>query len=375
MDGNSQDNSTLNPLPAVKQKEAPMPLGWKKILFALAPSMAVLLILEVSFRWIYRPLTPPPAVPVASPKTSGFYLAGSREVVFDGPLITKDDLLGFRNVPGVHKISIIFRSPLVNKTWSFRAIIGPDGYRTTSDPSQEEFERPEIWIFGCSMTWGWPLNNSDSFPWILQEKMPLFRVRNLAGNGYGNLHAFLQLRQAIQSGCRAPCLVVFVFNPFHMERNVGASSWLSRGLISGGNSDYGSFRYPRAFWGTLQDLGIEWVSLEGAPIARCDNPFRIEVTRRIFKEIKALCDLIPMRSPVLAYQTGHRNDPVVEYCAEIGYVIADLSVSLVDDHILKPFDSHPNRKAHELYASKLLPVLEELASHVNTNDLSLKKGE
>jgi hypothetical protein len=57
--------------------------------------------------------------------------------------------------------------------------------------------KPEIWIMGCSFTHGWSLNDQDTYPWLLQARLPQYVVVNYGVEGYGTLHALLQLREAL----------------------------------------------------------------------------------------------------------------------------------------------------------------------------------
>jgi hypothetical protein len=38
--------------------------------------------------------------------------------------------------------------------------------------------KPEIWLFGCSFTHGWSLNDEETYPWVLQERLPMYEVVN-----------------------------------------------------------------------------------------------------------------------------------------------------------------------------------------------------
>src|SRR6266850_3005462 len=38
--------------------------------------------------------------------------------------------------------------------------------------------KKEIWIFGCSQTFGWALNDEETFPWLVQEKFTTYEVVN-----------------------------------------------------------------------------------------------------------------------------------------------------------------------------------------------------
>ena len=71
--------------------------------------------------------------------------------------------------------------------------------------------------------------------------------------------------------------------------------------------------------------------------------------------------------PVLAFQTGDESDPIVRYCKERGFTIADISVDNTKPEFNNlPYDIHPNDKAHKVYAEKLIPVIQKLISSKET---------
>ncbi|MFO1378459.1 MAG: hypothetical protein U1F14_15795 [Steroidobacteraceae bacterium] len=58
--------------------------------------------------------------------------------------------------------------------YRFRFTILPDKHRITrplADYSTQD-AREKIWIFGCSYTEGWSLNDEETYPWLLQERFP-----------------------------------------------------------------------------------------------------------------------------------------------------------------------------------------------------------
>jgi hypothetical protein len=98
----------------------------------------------------------------------------------------------------------------------------PDGYafRVTHPrpAAAPERPKPEIWLFGCSFTHGWSLNDAETYPWALQERLPAYAVVNHGVGGYGTIHALLQLRQALRTR-PPPAVAVYAYAGFHDERN------------------------------------------------------------------------------------------------------------------------------------------------------------
>ena len=138
-------------------------------------------------------------------------------VVPGGKLYRVDSVLGYVNLPGAFTITL-------PTGYTYRGTNLPNGLRIThplvgydlEHPSV--FKRKEIWIFGCSFTYGQTINDSETFAWLLQEAYPQYEIVNFGTNGYGTLHSYLQFKQRLQVG-RRPALVVLVYAIWHDERN------------------------------------------------------------------------------------------------------------------------------------------------------------
>lgn len=273
-----------------------------------------------------------------------------RSITYDKPLLCHDPVLGFSTKPGEYRITMTVKNWLRSKHHTFKALIGPDGHRTTSLSPPEYQGKPEVWIFGCSFTWGWPLENSESFPWLVQNALPTFYVRNFAENCYGTVHALIQLQQQFASD-HYPDTVVIVYNPFHLVRNVAAPSRLAKYQIM---DSLKSCRHAKA---TLDSLGKLHISLVSVfPTIGEDPPhdYMIRITKEILSHILQLCRPRTQRV-ILAYQT--EKDEIVEFAGQCGFEVCDISLQLTEDLICAPFDAHPNAKAHQIYAMKLLDCL------------------
>jgi hypothetical protein len=270
----------------------------------------------------------------------------------DVPLTRKDPIYGMRLVPGHFEVDIAV--PEASAPYRFTMDIDADGYRVTSAKPDLHEGQPAVWIFGCSFTWGYPLDNQDTYPWLIQAGLPDHDVRNFGVHGVGNLRALRQLRELLEYNRREPpVLAVFAYASFHKARNVSGAAESAAGDITQGGHVV-DFR-------TVLD--------EGA-LAAVDVPAEIEdpalreetrVTFAIFAELLALCRTHGIR-PVLAVQhIAGSSDPVVEFAASLGFEIVPMTVNLGRAiYNVMPFDNHPNAAANTVFAEKLLPVLKRL---------------
>jgi hypothetical protein len=127
-------------------------------------------------------------------------------------LYERDALLGYRHLPG--KFRVVLGGRL-----AFKMTHDSHSRRITSDRTPTPAGRKEVWILGCSYTHGWSVNDSETYPWLLQEDFPQYDIVNFGVGGYGTIHSLLQFEQAIKTR-RPPIAVVVAYADFHDERNV-----------------------------------------------------------------------------------------------------------------------------------------------------------
>lgn len=280
------------------------------------------------------------------------------------PVHVFDPLLGYRTAPGSYVVTKAFADPARDGDahLAYHATMGADGYRVTGpEPSGDrDRDRPEVWIFGCSFTWGMGLDDDQTYPWLVQRALPGVRVRNFGVSGYGNLHALLQLRDALVRGERPPAVAVFAYDDFHLPRNAGTHAHLSA-IRACRILPTETLSFPRARLAPDGSLVTDLVPI--VPPPRTPDPSHAEqvaITRAIFREIAALCRARGI-APVLAFQHGDDDDPVVASWRDRGLPIADIRVDYREPGWnCLPFDHHPNDRANRVYARGVVAALHAL---------------
>jgi len=348
----------------------------KKVVLAAVPVTVILLFAELGVRSLYYQQH----APYSSGLAHLLHRLRSLKVppeattkhVYQKPFFRPDPVTGYSHVPGVHEISLVGKSGTLN----FRAVIDADGYRTTSPRPEAHAGQPEVWIFGCSFTWGFGLNNEKSFPWLVQTELPEFCVRNLAGHGFGDVQALLQLQHAIAQGKKLPVAAVFSYNPFHRDRNVAMPSWLmgvweaQRALVElkGASGDMGNRQFVRASLNADGNFQVALVPMNPQALAAERDPdeyFRLQMTKIIFYRLLQLCKAHEI-TPIFALQSGGPDDEVFLYAGQLGYTMVNQSLNLDEDdgykYRLRPYDTHVNELAHQLYKASLMPVLKQSVS-------------
>ena len=90
---------------------------------------------------------------------------------------------------------------------------------------------PRIVATGCSFTFGQSLPDQDTWPWLLQERLPDYHVVNVGAMGYGTDQALLAAERGDSEVSReCPHSLVLGFADFQIDRNRCPQSWLSDNL-------------------------------------------------------------------------------------------------------------------------------------------------
>lgn len=129
-----------------------------------------------------------------------------------GRLYQADGELGYRMLPGRYTV----RFPT---GFAFDATHGEDTLRIVRESQREPAPgAPGLWIFGCSFSYGWGVDDPAVYAWQLQQMLPDWDVVNFSVNGYGTLQSLRQLERGLVER-EPPAVVVLAYAAFHDERN------------------------------------------------------------------------------------------------------------------------------------------------------------
>ncbi|MFK7786913.1 MAG: hypothetical protein AB8B56_17460 [Crocinitomicaceae bacterium] len=124
--------------------------------------------------------------------------------------LKSSDELGFSLGEGTYQVS-------VNGAPNYTAT-HIDGRRITRKKHVEVFES-QVFIMGCSFTYGMGVSDSVAFPYQIQQRFKdSIRIENYGIPGFGNVQSYLQLKREVAEG-NIPKLVIVNFCDFHHERN------------------------------------------------------------------------------------------------------------------------------------------------------------
>ncbi len=283
-----------------------------------------------------------------------------------------DPYLGYVSRPGYYEVTIARVSATSHADrHTFHVTVDKRGHRITSPPpARPAGNRPEIWIFGDSFVDGWGNDDETTLPFFLQRYLPGKLVVNYAENGYGNVHAYLQLQRDLPAANPPPAVAVVGYADFYNERNVAAWTRLQafrfnatskREAWNGAKPE--EFTHPRA---RIRDgrLQIDYVPLfqaaDRSVAVEPDPPFseQYAVTIRLLTGMHRMLEAVGARM-VIGFLGGPDDDPVVTAARKAGWTIADLRPDPGrhewDD--FKPLDRHPGPLAQSIYAWKLYRAL------------------
>jgi hypothetical protein len=314
----------------------------------------MMVVLEVVLRLTKEPPWEPDLVPF--------------QVEPGGRLYEDDPIMGYCLKPG--RFTVIMADGFPVQTTHL-----PSRERATGGTS-EPSGRSEIWIFGCSYTYGWSVNDEETFPWLTQQALPSFRARNFGVPGYGNLQGLLRFREELKKGV-SPKMVVLVYASFHDERNAGLRGW-QKSLITPRNGNIGPQAQPRATLGSEGNLKVsehpeEFWELPG--MRTWSIPHSIEKrwnkieanavpTEKISQQIICILARETGKAGAVFLLAGIGHDPKTEsmlrWWEREGGKTADISVNMNENGMRNdPHDCHPGPKAHRVFATHLLQAIQQ----------------
>jgi len=278
-------------------------------------------------------------------------------------LYVKHPTLGYANRPGTFTITL-------GDGYSFSLSNLANSHRMTHPlpPYGAAGTRDEIWIFGCSLTYGWSLNDEETFPWLLQERFPQYEVVNFGVNGYGTVQSLIQLREALACG-RVPRAVLLIFASFHEDRNIFSRN-RRRAVIP--SRSIGQLFHPYARLGP--DGQLEYylgeISFQEFPLMRYsslisfleqkynkleEKHYRMrQVTRALLLEFMHTAGKRQIPVVVAGFTSGRPTHDMLSLLAEKGIKTLDLGVDLnIRENTNYPHDGHPGPRASRRCADRL----------------------
>lgn len=301
----------------------------------------------------------------------------------NGPMYRPDALLGFVAIPGAYRLRETLEGHPGELSYDVR--IENDGSRATS-ASPGDDTKPQVWIYGCSFTWGQGLSDAETFPYKVQTKLPKYRIKNYGQNGYGTTHALLQLRQQLETSS-APAYIVLGYITWHEQRNVADPHyveelyWFSAFQHRKVSGVLGMFLHKMSdrFGTTNDDFGLGYTfpraSLAGGKLTVSHIPLASKVpptpdldwgavTRAVFDEIFSLCREHKITPIVLRlWNPKAPEDPYKTFFEQRKVIFQEAYIDYSDPNWNNaPINGHPNAKANDYFADRLFSAIQSSES-------------
>ena len=286
-----------------------------------------------------------------------------------GKLYTGHPTLGYTLLPGQFKVTL-------PSSYTFTMTHLPEGRRITRPFHlyNGADEKEEIWIFGCSFTYGWSLNDDETYAWTLQKSFPDYDIVNFGTSGYNTLQSFLQFLRALESK-RKLKFVIVAYAHFHDERNTFIRSWRKKVSAS---RQIGRIANPYARLREDSQLVYGMAEMKYAALPFSHSLALMHVFENLYNEIEKrfshshqVTEMLLKRFAQVA--KDHEIELVIagildsrvtrkmlRYAKSEGMPVVDMSVNLkVKENTNDPHDPHPSGRANEQFAAKLAAFLKD----------------
>ncbi len=233
--------------------------------------------------------------------------------------------------------------------------IGPDSWRTVAAPDGPT--GATLAVYGCSFVYGTGLADRETFTALLQASLKHVRILNRGIGGHGTLQNYLQFRRDLLGG--QVQAAVFGVMSDHRFRNIPHPQRMHQ-LQQPGWYELGVEHVPTVRQDRQGELSVDYVSLWQPCLKRRDfdvflpNDHMIDqATLCVLRTIVVLAARhgVPIVFALLDQLDLEFNQQVLDSFPQA----LDISIPIDADHSFLPHDPHPNVRANQLYASRLLP--------------------
>ena len=289
----------------------------------------------------------------------------------DMQLMRPDSILGYTHRPGEYLVEL-------GDGYTFKMTHDEDALRITHPQSEDALfdDLPAIWVFGCSFTHGWSVDDEDTFAWKLQERFPGYNIVNFGVSGYGQVHALLQFQEALKTQ-PPPQLVILTYAHFHDERNTFGRAYRRATVMSMAPQMRGSpFPYAKLVEPDSATIERRPATYLGLPILRhsalatfvdaafdgLDDRFTRshDVSQALVLEFSRICKQHEIELVVAGLTQEPATWDMMAFCLQRGIRHVDISFDYGNpDYMNAPHDeTHPSPAGHLIYAKRLAAYLE-----------------
>ncbi|NOQ72969.1 MAG: hypothetical protein GQ574_13250 [Crocinitomix sp.] len=283
-----------------------------------------------------------------------------------------DDSLGIALKPGDFSITL-------NNVVHFDATHTNESMRYTPRMASDSIQK-NISFLGCSFTYGYGVNDNETFVAELQQENPQWFLQNQGVIGYGTVQSLLQLQTIIDQGETEA--VLLNFSSFHFMRNSLSQTYRKNLKLGYAHSSkpvdsimsISNFPYinscncaPQfANWSEMHEnwagreyfASINWIQTlsEQYKDSKLDE---VALTTCLFEKMHKMCKEANISFGIVCLDATaetealHANLPTMPWL-DVNFDFEDSTKTFI------PHDSHPNAAGHHLIADKIAPFLTNL---------------
>lgn len=254
-----------------------------------------------------------------------------------------------------------------------------DRFRKRRSGEKDSCER--VFVYGCSFTYGYGVNDDETFVSLLNQSRKGESFSNFGVPGYGTLQGLMRLKGAIEAG-NVPASVMIVHSGVHPERNGMANSYRKALKIGYKNSNKhvesnmrdARFPFLERAESTIQfvswkEIYNNWPGREKFAIVNAiqslsqEKPNEEElaqITEQVFEDIFDLCQANAIQCIIVnlddpTFKKRYRKS-LDNYQVEVVSINFDFTSEKCTN---RPYDSHPNALGHQKIAQSILDHLNQ----------------
>jgi hypothetical protein len=284
-----------------------------------------------------------------------------------------DDSLGIKLSPGIFEITL-------NDSLTFTANHLLNGQRIVSESLP--LTADEVHFLGCSFTYGYGVNDLETFVSLYQKDNPGKCVFNHGVIGYGTVQHYLQLKEIIQVKTRNTKTFNLIFSSHHLHRNTlsksfrkdlrigfSNSSQVGRDKFKNSKTPYISGLNP--FHLTFESWDNMYSNLPGRGSFRCVNwlqnwtdyfsdnaGLEVEVAFELINRMVLLCNENGSELNILILDESPKVAELKKKLSDVNILFSVLQFDFSNHKLTNhPYDSHPSSQGHQYIYDKIAPLL------------------
>ena len=282
-----------------------------------------------------------------------------------------DSLYGIQLNPGVYEITL-------NDSVEFMATHIETGQRLI--PGKPDKDTTNLHFFGCSFTYGYGVDDDETFAAQTQATFSQLGVNNHAVIGYGTIQSLLQLKKA--ETVEKDDWIIMCFSSHHFMRNSLSQEYRSRLKIGFENSSKNlQKKMDRARFPMLESCGdsiryVKWTEMyenwPGREYSASINFLQttvdyykdkqldeVELALCIIQQMQLICEQKGANLAIACLDSDDKTAQLEQKLPETPWL--NIGFDFENTNLTNfPYDNHPNETGHDFIHQKLTQFLENL---------------